>query len=292
MDSDRARLHNLLLRVYKAASKKKIDITQSLKEDYLVSKLYFRKDDFRIINKQNPYFHKVKDGYELTQNAKDKVNKYIINHTQNEGASSLKQQYIELFEQLDKEFKQTHDISDEKANHLIEIAPSLHWWSQPEYEEYMLVNSGLIPEDDLTLYYNHYHRLEDLYWVLSNNQKKKKIRTSRGDKNLDIPFEFEVYSNRWGHHDTYNITRTLEGWNVSFLSTGGKGDKEGSAIIFCMDHDSISYPHNVSSFFRDIWTYADENTVSVEKIRSYMQRVADWISLTESKRPKVARVIL
>lgn len=295
MDFDQARLHNLLLRVYQVASKGKLDINECIKEDEL-KKLYFRQYDFLLIGKPNPYFDKVNGCFKLKNKAKEKIIVYIRKHEEFRDTGT-EEQYIKLFKSIEidseqSQFNLNSDDFNRVIDELLELAPALHWKHQPEYEEYLLINSGIIPEDNLNTFYNHYHRIEDLYWVLTKNEKKKKIKTMLGDVNLNQEFDFKVYSQRWGHYDNYLVKRTLEGWEVNFLMTGGKGDKEGSAIIYCLEHDSITYPVDISSYFRAIWKYADNNYVKVDKIRAYMQKVGDWISTTEKKRPKLKKIEL
>lgn len=287
MDYESARLHNLLIRVYKATTKKSnyLDVNEDLSKEALHS-LFFRESDFRIINNQNKYFSHIGSSYTLSIMAKTKIVQYSINHRQFKELD-LKDEFISKFESLQNESMLEQSEEGRIFNELIGLAEKLHWKFQPEYEEYMLVNSGRFPEDDLTKYYDHYHTLEDLYWVLTGSSKKKKIKSYLGDINLNKQFDFNVFSKRWGHYDRYKVCRTLDGWDVDFLMTGGTGDKEGSAIIRCLEHDLISYPHNIKSYFRDVWEYADKNTVAVDKLAKKMNKLAEWISYSEIKKPQL-----
>jgi len=81
MDYATARLHNLLIRVYKSASKDvpEIDINKTISIDVL-KRLFFRESDFRLINNPNAYFISNGESFSLTPKAKDKISQYINAH--------------------------------------------------------------------------------------------------------------------------------------------------------------------------------------------------------------------
>lgn len=292
MDYATARLHNLLIRVYKSASKDvpEIDINKTISIDVL-KRLFFRESDFRLINNPNAYFISNGESFSLTPKAKDKISQYINAHNNHKDIDCRKDEYIKLFEEaqalLQEESMLDYREFNQKVDLVTPLAPPLHWKYQPEYEEYLLINSEQIPENDLFKFYDHYHMLEDLYWFITDNPNKKRIDSYLGDINLGKEFEFQVYSRRWGHYDRYLVSRTLDGWNVKFLMTGGKGDKEGSAIIYCLRHDSINYPTHIGSFFEEIWEFADSKEVAVDKVANLMQQLAKWISTTEMGTPEL-----
>lgn len=294
VDYTKARLHNLLIRIYKEATKKK----PRFKYDDVISKqnlvdLYFRKADFRMIDEPNTLMDKVEGGYRLTDSAKRKVKSYLEEHKKYKGEAKQPERYIQLF--ITMESLRRDDSMDkgdkvrEIKNKLLLMAPALHWNNQPEYEEYLLINSGQLPEDDLNKFYDHYHMLEDLYWVLSKDSQRKKIDTTLGDINLGENITFDVHSNRWGHLDRYHIKRTMDGWCVDRHSGRIEGDKYGSAIILFLDHDRIIYPHKIKDFFARIWDYADGYDAKIEEIQELMQGVADWISVTEKTGSPIER---
>jgi hypothetical protein len=267
-----------------------LDINKTISKDVL-KRLFFRESDFRLINSPNPYFKSNGESFSLTKNAKDKISQYIKNHNEHKNEDCQRDEFIRLFEDATALVQELSSRGYEEFNKKIDLvsplAPPLHWKYQPEYEEYLLINSEQIPENDLHKFYDHYHMLEDLYWFITDNPKKKRIDSYLGDINLGQEFEFQVYSRRWGHYDRYMVYRTLDGWNVDFLMTGGKGDKEGSAIIYCLRHDSINYPTHIGSFFEEIWEFADSKEVAVDKIATLMHRLAEWISITEQGTPEL-----
>lgn len=292
MDYQSARLHNLILRIYKAVSQDNapINIAQELSKEDLKN-LYFRESDFLIINNANLYFSKRGECYVLTDKAKSLISEYIKLHNEYKSEDCGKDEFIRIHEEIQEYIEETSlsdlDEFNRKVSQLVPLAPPLHWKYQPEYEEYLLVNSGQIPEKNPKKFYDHYHMLEDLYWYITDNPKKKRIDSFLGDMNLNIKFEFKVYSRRWGHYDLYQVSRTVEGWNVDFLMTGGKGDKKGSAILYCLKHDSINYPCHVEDLFEDIWNFADSQEIDVERLASLMNQVAEWISITERETPEL-----
>ncbi|MED3088222.1 hypothetical protein [Bacillus toyonensis] len=52
-----------------------------------------------------------------------------------------------------------------------------------------------------------------------------------------------------------------------------------------MRHDSVSYPRDLSSFMEDIWVRAEEEGLPHDEVQDMLNKVADWISLTERNRP-------
>ncbi|MFA5499325.1 MAG: hypothetical protein WCX83_03690 [Candidatus Cloacimonas sp.] len=289
MDESTVRLHNLLLRIYKKATKDGIDYMNPITKDTLYD-LYFRQSDFRLISRENPYFIVQDDNYILTEKAQNKVEEYMISHRDHPKDNQEKDAYIQ-------EFKQLKDIATDISNQadkrkyselssgLADKAVRLHWSYQPEYEEYLLVNTGQLPEDDLRAFYDNYFAFEDLYWVLTNAKEKKDVESFLGDKNLDKKFKFKVYSKRWGHEDTYDVERTLDGWAIHAMAVRKSGNKHGSSIIEHLKHDSICYPHNVESYIYSLWLYADRNPIEVSDLEDKMKEIADWISQTERNRP-------
>lgn len=291
MDYQSARLHNLMLRVYKAVSKDEatIDIDQKLSKKDLKN-MFFRESDFLLINSPNPYFVKRGDYYVMTDKAKSLISGYIKLHNEFKNKDCRKDEFVRLFKELREYMKETSmrdlDGFSRRVDHLVPFAPPLHWRYQPEYEEYLLINSERIPEKNLELFYSHYHMLEDLYWYITDDPQKKRIDSFLGDVNLNKKFKFKVFSRRWEHYDTYKVSRTIKGWNVDFLMTGGEGDKKGSAILYCLQHDSINYPCSVEYMFEAIWNYADGHEIGIDVLESLMNQVAQWISITEKRTPE------
>ncbi|MDF0727241.1 hypothetical protein PY093_11080 [Cytobacillus sp. S13-E01] len=104
-------------------------------------------------------------------------------------------------------------------------------------------------------------------------------------QNIGVEFKLRVYSQRWGHRDNYNLTKTENGWAITTNKLRGlESDKHGSpGIEKAFTSESISYPHDIGYFLSDIWD-ASQNR-SVEEVQGYFDQLADWISKTEESKP-------
>ncbi len=142
----------------------------------------------------------------------------------------------------------------------------------------MIQNHFGFERRDVEMFYDHFQTLEDLYEVVTCNPYK--WESSLGDINLDEEMDITIYSNRWQSEDTYIVKRTLNGWYTDFFG-GVDGDKEGSAFIQCLEHDSISYPSNIGYKFEALWNIADTTEMSPEELKNNLQKIADWVIITE-----------
>jgi hypothetical protein len=99
--------------------------------------------------------------------------------------------------------------------------------------------------------------------------------------------DFEIHSRRWGHNDTYRIERTSDGWEVRFAAIGGECAKDGSPYLFDnLNHDFISYPSDLGSYFEWLWIKAEEQLLTDAEIRAYLDQLATWVRLTEQNSPR------
>lgn len=153
---------------------------------------------------------------------------------------------------------------------------------KPKHHGYMIKNRGLEPEDPE--FYNHIHPVEDLLDYLEDTT----ANDDPEDVTIGDTFHFDVYSQRWGHKDRYQLTRTKNGWYVSAVSYNGEDRVHEGMKELCraMQHDSISYPRNVDSFMDSIWEQARDQGLTHEHVQEMLNKVADWISQTEQNAPR------
>ncbi len=103
---------------------------------------------------------------------------------------------------------------------------------------------------------------------------------------MNEEFEFKVYSQRWGHYDTYKLTRIETGWYIEHITIKGDCDPEGKPyLIKNFEQDSISYPSGLPSMLGSIWRHADEENLKREQIQEKINELTEWISLCEKKKP-------
>ncbi|MGB6780396.1 MAG: hypothetical protein WBE33_16700 [Planococcus citreus] len=152
---------------------------------------------------------------------------------------------------------------------------------KPKHHAYMIKNRGVSPED--IDFYDHIHPVEDLLAYLEDTS----ANDDPEDVTINCKFSFNVHSNRWGHKDRYELTRTKEGWFVNAMSYKGedKINEEMKVLYQAMMHDSISFPRNVDSYLTSIWMRAQEEGLSQEEVQEMLDKVAEWISETEMNAP-------
>lgn len=111
-------------------------------------------------------------------------------------------------------------------------------------------------------------------------------------KNIGVSFKLPVHSNRWGHKDNYTLTKTEEGWLVTYnKATNATCDKGGSPTLEkALGGESISYPADLEYFLIDIWN-ASENH-SQEEVQAYFNELGEWISTTEKTKPNFSSLYL
>ena len=163
------------------------------------------------------------------------------------------------------------------------VAHELHMQlnPRPKHHRYMIENRGM--EADDSQFYNHIHPAEDLLAYLEDTS----VNDDPTDYTIGDTFEFQIYSNRWGHKDRYELTRTEKGWNTSHLSYNGEDDikYEMKTLYSALRHDMISHPINIDSILSSIWITSKNNGLKHDEVQKMLNQVADWISQTEMNAP-------
>ncbi len=272
---EEARVHNIIQRIFTNGILD--EINQGIAQSDLEYKLKLRKEDFRFLISKNILVEKENKFYPTSELIKEieKIKSRKLNNSPEE-VNEMKSKFIRIFEEL-------RDTKKYVSKDAISLAEKIHWNILPEYEEYIIVNSEIYPNKDTKEYYNCYHTLEDLYNEIKG--KGKKINSLKGDINLGIDIHVEVYTRRWGHTDSYTITRTIDGWDVSFYQkiTGGK---EGEALIKTLDHDYVNYPNELGTFMMHLWNRADRDEMSVEELSRHLNDIVEWINICEKNTPE------
>lgn len=270
-----ARIHNLIMRFMKMYQ---IDeLNEWVEREELAKKVYFREADYEN-SVEAGILEREGNEYRPTSKLKESIAKLDRQKRNDEDIADLKKQYKEKFKSLADNFSY-NNITKE----LVDLASKIHWNILPEYEEYMIVNSEIYPNDEPEEYYNHYHTLEDLYKEL--NGEGKNIKSKKGDVTLNKEISMRIFSRRWGHDDEYTITRTLEGWDV-VLHQKKTGNKEGEALISTLKHDLINYPHSLGNYMWYLWNKADNNEMTVEQLKEDLDKIANWINQCEKSTPE------
>jgi hypothetical protein len=131
-------------------------------------------------------------------------------------------------------------------------------------------------------FYLHFHPLQDLLKFLEDEH----ANDDPEDQTIGTEFNFRVFSRRWGHDDTYKVTRTKDGWNIYHAAIGGPCDKGGQPFLFKNFHqDSIQYPAKLDGWMEWLWNQAAEKGLTAEQVQAALQELADWVSQTEKSAP-------
>lgn len=283
-----ARKRNLLIIILKEYVKDKISLEDAFSFDEIHDKFYFRRSDLN--NYLEDFFveHDCgEDRYQFTDKIKKKLNYYKQKYLDaRERYASAEKVFVQKFNHFRKKVQSQgwHCVGEDYELMFEEIKEEvvdLHWSLLPLYKEQMIFNRGVLPDDDIMKYYNHYHALEDLFYVVNGTYDFN--LSYRGDVNLDYKMSFRVYSRRWEHDDVYSVTRTVDGWKVSHLSFNGIDDKDGSKVLIeSLKHDSIQFPEEgIKYAFESLWHMADEKEMSTHELEVKLQEIADWISSIE-----------
>ena len=131
-----------------------------------------------------------------------------------------------------------------------------------------MINSGRLPEKGIEEFYDHYHMLQALRRDILGKGVTMDIK---GDLTLGKRLTFKVYNRRWGHADIYGITRTVEGWNISHITTG-KSEKDGEGAL---TEEGVKYA------LSELWEQAEDGELTLSELQERLQQVADWISIVE-----------
>lgn len=201
------------------------------------------------------------------------------------------EEYKQLFSESRRQYLEENDLTfkyfQDNLEKMISLATKIHFKVLPEYSDYLIYNRGVLPEENLKEFYDHYHSLEYLFeWIENEKQEKNKLRTIGGDINLNKDLDFMVYSKRWGHNDKYTIKRTVEGWDCNFFKLH-QGDKTGKAIIDCMKHDYISYPSTLEYLFEELWELANNEEMKFETLQKEINKISIWVISTEKNKPEL-----
>lgn len=176
------------------------------------------------------------------------------------------------------------DEEREKAyKQMREAAHTLHMQLEPKpkHKSYMIKNSGMEPEHPN--FYDHIHPVEDLLSYLHDPTSNDEPE----DITLGDDFTFTIYTNRWGHQETIKLTRVEEGWYVkAHLYEGTDKTSEPMETLYkILEHDSVSFPSNLDSYFSSIWTLAQTKGLDHDSVQEMIDSISEWVTEMEQKAP-------
>ncbi|MGX6592753.1 hypothetical protein [Cetobacterium ceti] len=214
----------------------------------------------------------------LKEEITTKLKKYKKKSEEVGNSIQLEDELKNIYEEMDKMLNKGVN-NYEKFKDLVtqgkKIAKKLHWKYLPIYKETIIENRGTTPEDDIELYYDHFHTLEDLYEKITKKEQIGQIEKEA----LEKEYQFKVYSVRWNGYDNYKVKRTIYGWEINNVSTLKDGTK---SFFVNLDHDLIFYPEKGVKYALEIlWNLADNGSIGNDEIQLKLQEIGDWISDVE-----------
>ena len=186
----------------------------------------------------------------------------------------------------------SHDVSGDLRELIAEMGALAHELHEslrqrdselePRHHKYMVRNRGMQPRNPR--FYEHVHPVEDLLKFIQDRD----ANVDPADQTIGVEFTFSVFSRRWGHDDTYQITRTAEGWEIHHMSIGGPCNKRGEPALYSnFRQDSINYPEALPGYLEYLWDEAsdDGSGLSAEEVQAALDALAAWVSVTEKESP-------
>lgn len=283
MDFKEARKRNVIIKMTKCLIKNNKLLDKELSEDDIKDNYYFKERDIKellddiFIKDGNKY--KIKDKY--IKNIELYIKEYENFKNEKNKLITLFSEKYSILKGCFNGVKFDRETFQREITSTIEIAKKLHWILMPIYSEQMIMNRNIIPEDDLSEYYNHFHSIEDLYFESIN--KGIDYRSIEGDNNLNQEIKINIYTSRWGHYDTYIIKRTVDGWNLNFSMYSGDFSKNGEGKFFdSLNHDSVFFPEEAVKYALELlWDEADSTNMNIEELGYKLSQIAEWISEVE-----------
>jgi len=150
---------------------------------------------------------------------------------------------------------------------------------EPKHHGYMIENRGMAA--DHKEFYMHMHPVEDLLAFI----KDEHANDDPEDQTIGHEFSLTVYSRRWGHDDTYALTRTETGWEVEFTHSG-PCDKAGRPYLYSnFANDMVHYPADLEGYLEWLWMRASEQGLSHETVQKCLDELAEWVKATSRAAP-------
>lgn len=281
-----ARRRNLCISILKSIAQQGDKLDQTYTVDMIVDRFKFRQKDIKY--HMTSYFKERESmQYSFCPEMQEFLGKALLAHRR--AVPSLEEAKIIFL----KEFGRFHDRykADMTRNfdhqnlqniyqRIQNIIPILHWGLLPILNKYLMINSGIIPEDNLIQFYDHY---DMLCAILNEIRGNGEVMTTKGDETLNQELSFSVYTRRWGHNDCYRIQRTVDGWHIGHIAINGDCDKEGSNALFAnLNHDYVFYPEDgVKYAMSNLWEDAEDGKLTLPELQKRLQQIADWISAVE-----------
>lgn len=245
---DEARIRNLKFKIVNAlVNDSRVSLDESFNNEKLVKIFYFKQRDIEqfktnLFNEDGQILDEVKRSIEEIVQMNMRVREEV---DYGEECEKLKVGYLALKNHYDS-FESNQEFIEQQLDNLSTVASNLHYYILPIYDERFICNSDILPEDDLSDYYYHFHSIEDLYRCIFETDKSLSWKSTGGDLNLGYKLNFKVYTSRWGHYDNYTFSREHYGWKIGAFGKDAKCDKNGEVLKevgkqYVTEHTGLHY---------------------------------------------------
>ena len=202
--------------------------------------------------------------------------------------SQLKELYDRLWQYIEsnQELLFCDDSLDKLYTDMARTAHELHMslkdsGHEPKHHKYMIENRGCSPED--VHFYEHVHPVQDLLAFIDNVH----ANDDPEDRTLGKVFTIKIYTRRWGHYDSYEITRVKAGWLIEGMTENIECNKKAQpGLSKLLDHDYVCYPKQIDEFFAYLWDKAANDGLTEREVQKAVNQIGDWISKCEMNTPR------
>ena len=280
---DIVRIRNLKITIAKYFISHRDEMNSVFSKQQLKEYFIFKESDFKTIVKD--LFVLYKKSYKINGDLIVYLKKVIQSHDKaTKYLNDAENQFLKKFGRFYADFKKDpyslRELYKSTYEDLKSIIPIIHWGRLPVFNKYLLRNRGFDPETETLDFYNH---LDCLKALLQDIKNEGEMMQNTSDLHLGQEMPFTVYTRRWGSTDTYQISRTVDGWYCRHISINGKCKKNGEGALFQnLEHDNVFFPRDgVAYAFEKLWEDADEGKIDFNELSNRLQQVADWISEVE-----------
>ena len=202
--------------------------------------------------------------YEELLEMSNRANDYFMRKSSSSGTFDI----VQLYDEMSKVAHKLHMSLKERG-------------FEPKHHKYMLENREVSP--DTVEFYKHIHPVDDLLAFIEDTD----ANNDPEDTTIGSKFSLKIYTRRWGHYDTYKITRTENGWNFEGLTSAlsGECERNGREVLNgILDHDSVCYPEKINDFMEFLWNEAEQG-LSKSEVQEALDMIGKWISVCEMNTP-------
>ena len=209
-----------------------------------------------------------------------------LTEEQRELKEELESIYDKLWQYIDGDSKASNSEIEKLHLEMAHVAHKLHMsliksGCEPKHHDYMLKNRKASP--DTVEFYQHLHPVRDLLAFIEDTH----ANDDPIDVTIGMSFVLHVFTRRWGHFDSYIITRLKSGWKIESAFSSERCKKNMSpGLNKILEHDGVCYPAQINLFFESLWDKAKEDGLNEKQVQKAIDDIGQWITLCEQNTPR------